>query len=879
MKIILTHEQADFDALASMLGANLLDEQAVPVLPRRLNRNVRAYLTLYGLDLPFIEPQDLPKGRVKTVTLVDTQSLVTVRGMDKHTEVFVIDHHEARADLPADWQVKVSEIGAASTLLVEALEEHGIPLNVTQATLLLLGIYEDTGKLTYSRTSPRDVRAAAYLLEQGASLQIMQDFINHPLSKVQQEIYDQLREASETHAIAGNTVIIGRADASHTDEELSTIAHKLRDLLDPDAIFLLIQTPSGIQLIARATTDQVNVGEVAKHFGGGGHPRAAAALIRDRDGLEVHQELVQILPKFVHPAVTVAEIMSSRPQVLDPATPVRQAADRMQRYGYEGYPVVENGRLVGLVTRRAVDRTIGHKLNLTVGQVMEAGEVTVGPETPLETLQQIMTDSGWGQVPVVAEGEIVGIVTRTDLLKTLSSNQPISGRKNLASRLEAGLPPARLALLMAVAAAAQQQQAAVYIVGGFVRDLLLERPSLDYDLVVEGDAIALGRRLVQDYGGRTTTHRRFGTAKWKIASIREHLAARLAADGQRLDPADLPEALDLISARREFYTYPTALPTVERGSIKLDLHRRDFTINTLAIRLDGKYYGDLHDHWGGLADLQAGLVRVLHSLSFVDDPTRILRAVRFEQRFGYQIEHRTLELLENALGLLDRVSGDRVRHELEYVLGEPAWLAMVARLSELGVLQALHPALVWDQNVRARVEQAQAMTVPENWHQPAGEARLPEPLQPAVIYLSWLLDKPWDEATQAAQRLRLPGWTIDDLQAAIKLWGRRVELVDGAPSEIVAFCDQVSPLALLVCYHLADEPGVRSSIESYFSRWRQVQPHTSGHDLRALGLPPGPVYKQILDSLRAAWLDGEVSSAEQEKDLLAQLVERLTADG
>ena len=199
--------------------------------------------------------------------------------------------------------------------------------------------------------------------------------------------------------------------------------------------------------------------------------------------------------------------------------------------------------------------------------------------------------------------------------------------------------------------------------GGFVRDLLVERPSIDFDVVVEGDAISLGKAVSKKYGGRVATHQRFGTAKWQIADIRDRLAEKLGNEyGQKVDACEFPDTLDLVSARREFYTHPTALPTVERGSIKLDLHRRDFTINTLAMRLDGNHYGELHDYWGGLADLHTGLVRVLHSLSFVDDPTRILRAIRFEQRFGYKIGDRTLELLTAALPLLDRVSGDRLRH-------------------------------------------------------------------------------------------------------------------------------------------------------------------------------------------------------------------------
>ncbi|MGD8454905.1 MAG: CBS domain-containing protein [Anaerolineales bacterium] len=871
MHVILTHEQADFDAVASLLGAHLLDEKAVPVLPRRMNRNVRAFITLYGLDLPFVDPRDLPKGKIENVTLVDSQSLVTLKGMSKNTKVYVLDHHQRRSDLPKEWQVTTEDIGATATLLIEAMQERGVSLTVPQATLLLLGIYEDTGGLTYVQTTPRDLRAAAFLVEQGANMQILGDFLNHPLSMEQQALYDNLREQVETHLINGNMVMVGCADARETDEELSTIAHKLYDLLDPDALILFIDTSGGTQLIARSTTDLVNVGDLAAHYGGGGHPRAAAALVHEGNAKEICAQVIELLPEYVRPAVTVAEIMSRSPQYLTPDTPIKEADERMRRYGYEGYPVVKEGEVVGLLTRRAVDRTLSHKLNLEVQDVMEAGAATIQPEEPLEALQRLMTDTGWGQVPVVEDGKIVGIVTRTDLIKTLTSERATTGRQNLASRLEATLPPTRLALLQAVAELAQAQGTALYIVGGFVRDLLIERHSIDFDLVVEGDAIELGHAVVEKYGGRVTTHKRFGTAKWQIADIREQVAGLLGGGStDKIRAEDLPPTLDFVSARREFYTHPTALPTVERGSIKLDLHRRDFTINTLALRLDGHHYGELHDYWGGLADLHAGQVRVLHSLSFVDDPTRILRAVRFEQRFDYQIEDRTLELLVAALPLLDRVSGDRLRHELNIILKEPKGLAMLSRLADLGTLAAIHKDIPWDEDTRSRL--ALALT---NQPEPAWELDKPmdsyaHPL--ALAYTTWLMALPRVTAASVSGRLRLPGWLTKIVLAACKPLSDISELAEGPPSAVVERVEDVPRMALYAHYLVTKDKHVKGNIEAYISEWRMVRPHTSGHDLREKGIPPGPEYRRILDELRAAWLDGKVDSAEGEERLLGELL-------
>lgn len=872
MRVILTHEQADFDAIASLLGAALLDEGAIPVLPRRVNRNVRSFLTLYGADLPFVDARDLPAGTVEAVTLVDTQSLVTLKGMGAATRIRALDHHPQRPGLPADWDVRAEEVGATTTLLVEQLSENGFDLTTLQATLLLLGVYEDTGSLTYLRTTARDARAAAFLLEAGADLHMVTRFLNPPLSLEQRVVYDQLLANAKTHLVQGYRVVIASGDASGTLEEISSLTHKLRDLLDPDALFVLVTTVEGTRLVARSSAEGIDVAAIAAHFGGGGHDRAAAALLRPADrppGPEtlaaLEAELLQILPRYIRPSVSVAQIMSGRPHLLDPATSVHEAARLMQKYGYEGFPVVQEGRVVGLLTRRAVDRALAHKLNLTAASLMEAGEVTVRLEDSLQHLQAVMTDSGWGQVPVVdGNGKVIGIVTRTDLLKTLAPRPPAGRARNLAAKLEQALPPARLTLLRAVIAAAAEQNAALYIVGGYVRDLLLDRPGLDFDLVVEGDAIALAKALAHRFGGRITGHSRFGTAKWFLDQT---LALSRLGVG---DPSALPEFLDFITARTEFYERPTALPTVERGSIKLDLHRRDFTINTLALRLDGRHYGELLDYWGGLADLQAGLVRVLHSLSFVDDPTRMLRAVRFEQRFGFRIETRTLQLMDEARSLLEKLSSERVGHEIDLILDEPAAAAMLARLDELGLLKAIHPALPWDEALRQRLATGLEQSLPAAWG--ALPDLRPVPRRRALGYLLWLSALPAERIHAVCTRLRLPVTLRAALLAAHDLRADLAALAEARPSAVVARLEDVPPLAVFAVW-LAASAEEQQPLEAYMRGWRHVRPTVTGHTLKARGLAPGPKYQKILRRLRDAWLDGEVQDETGEQALLEKLLQ------
>lgn len=875
MRIILTHEVADFDAIASLLGAYYLDPNSTPVLPRKINRNVRGFLTLYGAELPFVELRDLPLEPIESITLVDTQTLTTIKGVTSQTKVRVIDHHPLREDIPTDWNITLSATGANTTLLIELIRGQEVHLTPVQATLLLLGIYEDTGALTYTRTTPRDLQAAAFLLEQGASLSVLANFLFHPLSDEQMKIFYQLQSNYRTINIHGHRIVIAKAEIGNLEAELSTIAHKLRDVLEPDALFVLVQTKSGIQLIARSTSEDIDVAMVAQKFGGGGHERAAACLVRDRSIETLENELVEYLKEIITPAIVVAQILSRDPQLVPPEMGVHEIASLMQKYGHEGYPVVENGQVIGLVTRRAVDRAIAHKLNLTARQIMEAGQVTVTPQESLESVQTVMTVSGWGQIPVVDEaGKIIGIVTRTDVIKALPVGSRLPSRVNLASRLEKILPSSQVILIKLVSQIAVENRLALYIVGGFVRDLLLEKPSMDFDLVVEGDAIALAKALRSRYGGRVTKHDRFRTAKWYIDKSHPRIIQEYQKyiEGGELTPLldEIPSTLDFVTARTEFYTHPTALPTVEPSSIKLDLHRRDFTINTLAIRLDGTHYGELHDYWGGLSDLRRGLIRVLHSLSFVDDPTRILRAIRFEQRFHFRIEERTLQLIMDARSLLSKVSGDRIRHELDLIFVEEQVLAMLDRLQELGIFEHIHPQLIWDEWIRDRSRRL--------WiYEPQTFGIDLKPTEAVVrrdlFYLFLLCRIDQDSCLTIIERLKLPSSLRRKLRDANRIWALREQFSEMDRLTAMAQLEGVDPTVAYGLGLMDEENGnLVELIRFYFTKWVKTKCTTDGRLLRQMGISPGPSYRRILSELKLAWIEGRIKSPQEEMELLNEMI-------
>lgn len=882
MRVILTHEQADFDALAALLGARLMDESAVAVLPRRMNRNVRAYLTLYATDLPFVDARDLTSDAIEAVTLVDTQSLVTIKGFTKHTAVAVIDHHPKREELPEGWKLTIDNVGATTTLLIENMAgQDGNHLSTVEATLLLLGIYEDTGSLSYAGTTSRDIKAAAWLIDHGASLKILSQFLDPPLSPDQRCVYQRLMDTCNTHLIQGQRVVLTQVSAESLTDEISSIAHKMREVLDPDGLFILVLTGEGIRIVARSISDKVNVARILSRFGGGGHDRAASCLIQmegipenDRPAAltRLSGELLEVIKTEIPPVITVGQIMSKNPRLIEPTTPADEALALMQRYGYEGFPVLEDGRVLGLLTRRVVDRAVSHKMNLPAANLMEAGQVVIQADAPIDQLRDLIVSSGWGQIPVVepGSGKVIGIATRTDLIKILTPMQVTRRRINLADKLEGSLPPVRLALLKAVVAMAEELHMAVYIVGGFVRDLLLDRSGIDFDLVVEGDAPSLGRRLAKEYGGRTITHARFGTAKWFISKVRDDLVKRLDKTNTG-NEMELPESLDLISARTEFYDYPTALPTVETSGIKLDLHRRDFTINTMALRLDGHHYGELLDYWGGLKDLRKGIIRVLHSLSFVDDPTRLLRAARFEQRFGFKIEKRTLELMENAFEVIKRVSGDRLRHEFNLILQETRASSILERLARLGVLTAIHPELGRLQHEKSQIPVIITPDMMAKWDLPSEVAGMP--VQLAVNWLVWLGPISSDNIEKVCSRLRLPAVIRSALMASVALLDRQREINGITPAALVGMLEHQPMLAILAARLVSPDKVFAEKLEQYAVKLRHVQPGVSGADLTRMGLKPSPRYRTILGELRTAWLDGTISSKDEEAALLQKLLE------
>jgi len=412
--------------------------------------------------------------------------------------------------------------------------------------------------------------------------------------------------------------------------------------------------------------------------------------------------------------------------------------------------------------------------------------------------------------------------------------------QNLGNLLAKSLPEDRLSLLNLVRDEATQRGLPLYIVGGSVRDLVLGRRLNDFDFTVEGDAIALARSLASKHGGGVTAHTKFGTAKW-------FLPENLKTDHG---------TLDLITARSETYKLPAALPTVKPGSLADDLRRRDITINTLALRLDGANYGELRDDFNGLMDLQDGIVRVLHPLSFIDDPTRMYRAVRYEGRYGFKIAEDTLALIPEARLVVEKLSPQRIRHELDLILEEQNAVIILARLDELDLLYVIHPAL-------SNFSQSNLATLKSD--DPALQNRNSR-------WVLWLMHLTEHEIELLNERLHFTASLLKILRSASLLNANLTALIGLKPSQVVELLEGYSKKALEVLSSAVSDEEIKIILNKYLSEWWYLKPKTTGDDLKTRGIPPGPKYNEILRRLRAAWLDGEVKNEEEEKKLLENLL-------
>jgi len=865
IEVITTHVNADFDALASMLAAKKLYPEALIVFPGAQEKNLRNFFlhtSSYLFD--FVRLKDIDLTTIKRLILVDTRQKKRIGIFKKildrsNLEIHLYDHHPSSDDDIKGGLEFIREYGAGTSMMTEILRERKIEITPDEATLMSLGIYEDTGSFTYSSTRAEDHRAAAWLFEQGASLNTISDMLTRELTAEQVWLLNDLMTSAIKHTINGVEVVIAKVTSEKYIGDFAVLVQKFMEMENLNVIFGIAQMENKIYLVARSRISEVNVAEIAFEFGGGGHPQAASATISDKTLIQAEEELNGLLLSRINFERLAKDIMTS-PVIhtsLDAA--IGEAAELLANYSINAVMVVDGeGALKGYITRTMVDRALSLGLEKRpVKEYMNVEFSHVGPDATLSEIRDLIINNKVKTLPVLKGRHLIGVITRTDLLtilldrtstpEFLYDSKDIPGfvrKKNIANVLTERLPRGITGILKDLGKIADEIDVNAYLVGGLVRDVILKRKNLDVDIVIEGNGIQFAKSFAEHAGAKLRSYPRFGTA------------VVIMPDGFKLDIA---------TARIEHYESPAAPPEVMLSTLKRDLFRRDFTINTLAVHLNKAQYGSLVDYFGGMRDIKERSIRVLHNLSFVEDPTRILRAIRFEQRFGFKIGKLTESLIQNAIDIhcFENLSGQRFFSELRLLLTEEDPIRIIERMNGLQLLRYISPELTLTEELRELLTRIKDILVWFNL------LYLGVSYEPWKVYFLGLITYLSETAVHnLVERMEIHDKEVLDLISVhMEAKGALKELSRIRDQDNYSTYKILSPLPteILLCSmaKARDERG-KKWISTFFTKLRGAEVCLKGRDLIAMGFKPGPLFREIFEEILAAKLQGEVLTREDE---------------
>jgi len=872
MEVITTHINADFDALSSMLAAKLLYPDATLVFPGATERNVRNFYVesvVYAYGFEKLKNIDLDQ--VTRLILVDTRQSSRI-GKFKDligrpgVEVHIYDHHPpSDEDVSGDLEY-IKKLGANTTQMVRIIREKNIPIPEDLATILALGIYEDTGSFTFVSTSEEDFIAAGYLVTQGANLNMIADMMHRELTAEQLALLNELVQSAQKMTVQGIEIVIGKVSTDNYVGDFAVLAHKFMDMEHLNVLFALALMAERIYVVGRSRLTEVDVSEILTVFGGGGHPSAASASIKGKTLFQVERELVRVLHAKIKPQLTASDIMSYPVISVKPTQSLAEVGETLTRYNINVALVMDGPALLGHISRQIVEKASYHGLKeLPASEYMSSEFTTVSPDTPIEEAQRRLIEHKQRVLPVTEGQNVVGVITRTDLLNVLMDEPPLTTHpferleesgyvrsKNVSSLLRERLPRNLIELLKDFGAISDDLGYSAYAVGGFIRDLFLRRPNMDIDIVIEGSGIEFARKYAgANEGVRIRTHEKFGTA------------VIILPDGFKVDVA---------TARREYYESPATLPIVELSSLKLDLYRRDFSINTLAVKLNQRHFGMLIDFFGAQKDLKDRAIRVLHNLSFVEDPTRVFRAIRFETRFGFRIGKLTEGLIRNAvkINVFEKLAGRRLAGELRLLLEDERPLLSVKRMDGFELLEVIHPSIQFNKQME---ELFDALDGVISWYE---LSFLEEKIRRwMVFFLGLTHNLSGAELDILLRRLETPKKERLEFVNARRAAQHCLQTLNAHPritnGEIYDLFVHLDNETLLFMMAKTRNEVVKKAISLYFTQLRSVAISTKGRDLKKMGFVPGPIFRAILDDVFHAKLNGLTRSRKEE---LAYIHER-----
>jgi len=869
--LIVTHNNADFDAFSSLVAAKKLYPRAKLLMPGSQERAVREFLSLVKDEITFEKERTCNLDNIKRLILVDTRhkSRIGVASKlldDPSVEVHIYDHHpRMSSDIKGDKDI-FQEVGGTVSILVDLLrKKNNAKFTPLEATIMLLGIYEETGSLTYRTTTKLDVDTVAFLLSKGANLQAVSSYLNRKLTEEELAFLTSLITSTKVIPISGINVAIAEGTIKRFIGELGTIVRKLQDVENLPVLFVFFKIRNKIRIIARSRLKEIDVNLILKRFGGGGHRSAASAKVESGDIKKYKEKLTEILKTTIKTKVFAKDIMSFPVRTIPSDKKIKETRNILKKNKLKGAPVVAGKKIVGVITIGDIKKAMRYRYDhASVKGYMSRKIISIKPNTPLHVVQKMMFENGIGRLPVLRGSKLVGIVTRTDVLKSVHrdifTKHKFSKRRsesfNISAKMSKILPSGILNLLRTIGKCANRVGMNAFVVGGFVRDMLLGVGNFDIDIVVEGDAISLGRKIASICKGSLVVYKKFGTATvimdWpKGVHKPSNSKARFK--------------IDFATAREESYEKPAALPTVKFSSLREDLRRRDFTINAMAASLSKGSFGQLIDFFGGEKDIERKTIRVLHDGSFIDDPTRIFRAVRFEQRFKFRIDKYTQGLIKHAVkeGMFSRTQKQRIRDEIVLMLKEENPVKAILRMKELHELRFIHKKIRVNKNTETLFKRIKESFI---WYNKSVSKT--KHIDLWLIYLMALLEtlkvpdiKCLNDKFifQKRDRVKLLSCAKNNKRILKTLSVKKLN-----PSQIHSILSNQSLEEILFLRAEARKKDVLSNIERFLIRHDKVKIQIGGEELKKLGLKPGPLYTKLLKGVLHQRIDGKIKTKNDE---------------
>ncbi len=850
--LICPHTHTDFDAFGSAIGASLLFENSFIFLPPDLEEPLYAFIEKYFPDL--LSQKDFPPdfGRI---VVVDTQSMGKVKCPIpfEGKEIVVIDHHPWRENFTGATKI-IEEAGAASTIVTSLLKVRGIEVPPLVATALLAGIYEDTGYFSFVSLTEKDFQAASFLVKSGASVETVTEFVKNALNPFQLEILQLM--ISEGEIINLNGIVVGLVviKSEYHIQDLSMVINHYMNAIELDAAYIVLDIGRKAMIIGRSRKSDYDVLPVIEKFGGKGHHKAASATLENIVAEEILSRLKRELISTGEERLKASDIMFSPLVTVGEGRRIEDILRLFNYYNFNVIPVINRtGKLTGLITRQIVDKLIYHGLgNAKVKDFMLTDIGAVSKGATIEEVKRVMLKKNQRFVPVVdSERRPEGGITRKELIRIISGVEDIPGgillssRKDIRSIMANVLGKNKIKLLKSIGRVAERSGMRVFLVGGSVRDIILRKSVFDLDLVVEGDAIEVAKIFAKEYGYKFTPWEKFG-------------AATVVVD-EKLH-------LDFSSARLEYYTPDSiSYPKVKKGSLYQDLYRRDFTINAMAASLSPDDFGMLIDPFQGYYDIKKKIIRIIHQLSFIEDPARILRAVRFAGKLDFRIGRSTIKAIKNALemDIFRRFPSRRLFHEFNRIMEEEKVVEIILLMERIDILNRFFRKYTYRGK---KYDLFQKVREVIKWFKLLYKGEL---FSSSLIYwVAFLSDVGKREKKQFLQIIQIPDEDVKKIKKIYEEVRKMEQILSNKPSmgDVVIKLRGFSLESILYYFSLTEDENKKKLLSSYLQEGRYMKIEITGKILLEMGFPEGPIIGSILEDILRAKINAGLKGLEEEKD-------------